>query len=118
MTESALVRALLLASSKAGVALFRNNVGKLQDRHGTWVAYGLCPGSCDLIGWTPHVVTQADVGRTMAVFVGIEAKRESGGTVSEDQRAFLAALARDGAVCGVARSVADLDAILQHVKER
>lgn len=112
MSESKLVRACLAAAPVLGARLFRNNVGKLQDRRGTWVAYGLYPGSPDLVGWMPVVVTPDMVGRTVALFVGIEAKRPDGGRVSEDQRRFLTALEQSGAVQGVVRSVAELETVL------
>jgi hypothetical protein len=126
MAERTVVHQLLIAAGALGVKLFRNARGieriARKDcaycRSNRTVSYGLANGAPDLIGWRPHVVTQADVGRTVALFVGIEAKREDGGAVSADQRAFLAALARDGAIVGVARSVADLDEILQPAKER
>jgi hypothetical protein len=107
------LRVLLLAANDLGAKVFRNNVGKLQDRFGTWVAYGLHPGSPDLVGWMPVTITSEMVGTTVAVFVGIEAKREAGGVVSEPQARFLAALKADGALSGVARSAEDLAAILQ-----
>lgn len=121
MSESAVLRTLLIYASEFSCRLFRNTRGveriaqkdcKSCQRFGRVVSYGLANGAPDLVGWIPHVVTPADVGRTISVFVGIEAKREDGGTVSEEQRKFLAALERDGAVSGVARSIGDLDGIL------
>ena len=112
LSESSILRVLLLAASDMGVRLFRNNVGRLQDRYGTWVAYGLHPGSPDLIGWQTVTITPEMVGQRVALFVGVEVKREDGERVSEDQRRFLAALTQAGAVAGVARSVADLERIL------
>jgi hypothetical protein len=120
--ERDILRTLLIAASALGSVLFRNPRGierialkscaKCQ-REGRVVSYGLCNGASDLIGWTPHVVTLADVGRTVGLFTAVEVKRESGGRVSEDQRRFLAALERAGAVAGVARSVSDLEEILR-----
>lgn len=121
MSESAVLRTLMVYASDFACRLFRNARGveriaqkdcKSCQRFGRVVSYGLANGAPDLVGWVPHVVTDADVGRTLAVFVGIEAKRKIGGVVSDEQRTFLAALARDGAVCGVARSIGDLDGIL------
>jgi hypothetical protein len=51
MTETALssaIREALLATGK--VLLWRNNTGKLQDRTGRWVTYGIGVGGADLVG--------------------------------------------------------------------
>ena len=121
-SESEVLRALLIAASHLGARLFRNQVGRYRlaqpdckscQRFGRVISSGLYIGSPDLIGWQSVTITPAMVGQRVAVFVGVEAKREDGGTVSEDQRRFLAALKQAGAVAGVCRSVADLDALLQ-----
>lgn len=122
-SEAAILRLLMLYASEHNCVLFRNTRGVhkiAQDdctscqRFGRTVSYGLANGAPDLVGWLPHVVTPEDVGRTLAVFTGIEAKRHDG-RVSEDQQRFLAALERAGAVQGVARSVGDLAEILGRV---
>lgn len=119
-SESALLRHLLLAASALGARLFRNQIGRyrlacqtciLCQRDGRVVSSGLAVGSPDLVGWQTVTVTPEMVGQRIAVFVGIEAKTATG-RLTEDQRAFQTALARAGARVGVARSVADLDAIL------
>lgn len=48
------------------------------------IRYGLQPGSADLIGWTPVVITPDMVGQTVAVFTSIEAKTEND-RISDDQ---------------------------------
>jgi hypothetical protein len=121
MSEGAVVRRILLCSSELGVTLFRNHRGvhrvaqkdcKSCQRFGVTISAGLHNGAPDTIGWMPIVVTPEMVGQRVALFTGIEVKRESGGVVSEDQRRFLTALERDGAVQGVVRSVADLETVL------
>lgn len=66
-----------------GVHLFRNQVGALKDERGRLVRFGLANDSAalnavlkssDLIGFRPHLVTLADVGRTLAVFTCREIK--------------------------------------------
>lgn len=42
------IREALLASGR--VLLWRNNTGKLQDRNGRWITFGLGVGSADIIG--------------------------------------------------------------------
>lgn len=117
-------RTILLYASEHGVVLFRNPRGVERiaakdcdrcQRFGRVVSYGLCNGASDLIGWAPTIVTPEMVGHTVARFAAIEVKRERGGTVSEDQRAFLAALEKAGGIQGVARSVGDVDEILGRV---
>lgn len=111
-SEADILRAILLESSRLGVTLFRNQVGRYQLADGRWLSSGLCVGSPDLVGWTPLTITPEHVGRRLAVFTGVEVKTDRG-QVRPEQRAFLAALERDGAVAGVARSVADLVAMLK-----
>ena len=108
MTETALVQRLLIRASELGWRLFRNNVGMLRDERGNRVRYGLCVGSSDLIGWMPLTVTQADVGRTIAVFVAVEAKVGRNVT-TEAQGHFLDVVRSAGGVAIVARQESDLD---------
>lgn len=63
--------------------LLRNNSGALQNKLGAWVRYGLGniskklnkkQKSSDLIGWTTITITQAMVGKQIAVFTAIEVK--------------------------------------------
>ena len=94
MSESTLVRQLLLAYNRGPVRLFRNNSGVLQDRRGAWVRYGLCPGSSDLIGWK------------CGVFVAIECKSK-GKRPTPEQVAFLGAVRSAGGIAGVVYSLED-----------
>ena len=51
MSETALSRAIREAIAYLpGVLVWRNNTGKLQDRNGRWVTFGIGVGSADLIG--------------------------------------------------------------------
>ena len=84
--EGAILTAVWLRKSRSGVVLFRNNVGKLQDRNGRWVTYGLHVGSADLIGWTPTVITPDMVGKTVAVFTSVEVKTPAGKVRPEQER--------------------------------
>lgn len=72
-----------LEASEKSVKLFRNNVGALKDTTGRVVRFGLANDSKelneviksgDLIGWRSRVVTHADLGRPVAVFVSREIK--------------------------------------------
>ena len=114
MTESALLKAVLLASSRLGARLFRNNVGVLQDARGVHVAYGLCKGSPDLVGWRTVTVTPDMVGRRVAVFVGLELKTATG-RLRPEQRAFLSALEAAGGVAACVRSVEDAERVINTI---
>ena len=90
--ESNILNACMVALSKAGCLVFRNNTGVLQDRSGRPIRYGLCIGSADIIGLC------AD-----GKFLSVEVKTPTG-RVSPAQSAFIAAVRRQGGRAGVARS--------------
>ena len=98
MSESAISQQIRLAASKHNITLFRNNVGKLQDKNGRWVTYGLCVGSADLCGWRTH--------HGIAQWIAIEVKSPTGKATPE-QLAFINAVVNAGGIAGVCRSVED-----------
>lgn len=127
MTEAELLKRLMLAISGIGSRVFRNHVGFAW--HGTGEAFfarwnttvdlkpgdvvlrqarrvqsGLCVGSHDLVGWTPHTITAEDVGRTVAIFTSVEAKSEHG-RLSEEQVNFMRAVRANGGIAVEARTV-------------
>jgi hypothetical protein len=105
VSEAALVASILLAyGMDPKVKLFRQNTGKLQDRTGRWVSFGLCPGSSDIIGWK-------SVPYGCAVFVAIECKAP-GKRATPQQAQFLAAVLAAGGIAIVARSLTDVVAVL------
>jgi hypothetical protein len=111
MSETSLVRSILLAHSRGDCRLFRNNVGVLQDRYGNYVRYGLAPGSSDLIGWQSVIVDQTMIGKRIAVFVGVEAKVARGRSTLA-QRGFVELVKAAGGRAGEARSIEEAGAIL------
>lgn len=111
MSESVLLRRVQVALAALHVRLFRNNVGRLQARDGRYVTYGLCPGSSDLIGWTPVTITHSMVGHTVPLFTAIEVKSPLGRLTSEQSR-FLETVRRAGGIGAVVRSEAEAEAIL------
>lgn len=82
-----------LARPGGGLLLVRGNA----------VTMGLCKGSSDLIGWRVLTITPDMVGQTVAQFVALEAKTDTG-RVSLDQRNFLDVVERAGGLAVVVRS--------------
>lgn len=83
-SEAAVQAQVRLAAARAGVCLWRNNVGATLDAKGRMVRYGLANDSkalntsvksADLIGITPVLVTSAHLGTTVGVFTSVECKR-------------------------------------------
>jgi len=102
-TETPIMHGIMLAVSKVKARVFRNNVGAWKTPDGSYVKYGLCNGSSDLIGWVPTVITPDMVGKKVAVFLAIEVKTATGKR-AEEQKHFLATVAAAGGIAGVARS--------------
>jgi hypothetical protein len=107
-----------IRNALAGKAtIFRANVGqawtgeqvvKLENgdvliRNARPFTTGLPTGFSDLFGWTPRIITPADVGFSLPVFTAVECKSPTG-RPSESQRNFLGAVERAGGYAGVARS--------------
>ena len=122
----------MLALTRAGCRVFRNNVGNgyLGDlvtvlpngdvvlRNWRRVQFGLAPGSSDLIGWRPLTITPAHVGHPLAVFTALEVKTARG-AIRPSQRNFIAAVRQHGGIGTVARSEDDaLDRVLREPHER
>jgi len=109
MSETPIMRDIMVALSKAGARTFRNNVGvakfKGDDGKPRYVRYGLCNGSSDVIGLTPIVITPDMVGKTVAVFTAVEVKRPKNKREQEDQQNFVAMVRGRGGIAGFARSV-------------
>lgn len=105
---------LRLSELRAGVFL-RYQVGLFYAPNGQPVKIGE-PGVSDLIGITPHVVTQADVGRTIGVFTAIETKRPKNDSTSkarkQSQGNFLKLVNSLGGLGCIARSTEDAEALI------
>lgn len=85
----------MLAVSRLGSRVFRNNVGVAKTDTGSVIRFGLAVGSSDLIGWT-----------LTGKFLAIEVKRP-GKNPTKEQQNFLDAVTKAGGVAGVARCVED-----------
>ena len=113
MSEQHIQQHIRLACSTGPVRLFRNNTGVLRDANGRPVQFGLCKGSADLIGWTTRTITADMVGQQVAVFTSIEVKTATG-RLRPEQRQWLEVVENAGGIAGVARSVADAEALLRN----
>ena len=119
--EAPVQQAIKLAAPRLGMSLWRNNVGALPAEDGRLVRYGLCNDtkalnkrfkSADLIGLTQHVITQQDVGRTVAIFTSLETKREDwcyGGTPAETaQKRWRDLIIEHGGIAGFVTRLEDI----------
>lgn len=132
MSEATLQRRIMLALTRAGARVFRNNVGNgylgelvtvLPNgdavlRNWRRVQFGLTPGSGDLIGWRPLTIKPEHVGYPLAVFTSVEVKAP-GGRVTPTQRDWHAAVRANGGIAAIARSEDDaLDRVLREPHQR
>lgn len=98
--ESIIQNNIILELGKRGYLAFRNDTGAYKDqKSGRFVHYGLCKGSSDIVAVSPD-------GR--AVFIEVKTPT---GRVRPEQVQFIAAVRRNGAYAGIARSVDDAIAI-------
>jgi hypothetical protein len=127
MSEKNILAEVQIAFSRLGARLFRNNtglgwVGKVSRPHKNMLVQispgdvvirgarplhaGLCEGSSDLIGWTPMIITESDVGKRVAIFTAIEVKYGSTRTTAQ-QLAFHKAVVESGGLSKIARSASE-----------
>lgn len=125
-SEGAVQRMIWLATSAVS-RLFRVNtgrgwvsgIGKVERRSdGSVIVYAARPvslgfgmvngkplnGMTDLCGWTTVEITPEMVGRSVAVFTAIEAKKTKGGRTSADQANVIGQVQAAGGIAGVANS--------------
>lgn len=107
-------RIMLALGRRPDVRVFRNNCGVAVFPDGSRVAYGLAPGSSDIIGWKRTRITPEMVGKDVAVFIAIEVKTGTG-RPSKEQVNFIEAVKAYGGVAGVARTEEEaIQLITQH----
>ena len=94
--ETKIQNDIRLALEKAGIVVFRTNVGKVKTIDGRWFITGLPSGHPDLYGFRPN---------DNQVFY-IEVKTKTG-RPRKDQVFFHKALSRHNAIHGIARSADD-----------
>lgn len=134
--ETNIVHDILVDSSKYGARLFKHVRGgaypvaaikplltaimrldwtavRAMARSIRMVMFGLqAPGSSDLIGGMPVVITPEMVGKTLLIFASVEVKTEDG-TVQPDQEKWINFIVENGGFAGVARCKEDARKILQ-----
>ena len=100
------------AKSQPRVVLYRNSRGSVQLENGGVIRYGVGPnGGSDWLGYQSVLVTEDMVGRTIAVFIAIEAKRPGKyGTTPQDE--FCAEVREAGGRAGVVHSTEELARVL------
>lgn len=69
-------------------------------------------GMSDLIGWSPKIIDQEDIGHLFAIYTAIEGKSMKG-RKSKEQAAFIDLVQRCGGRAGIARSVEDAGKIIR-----
>lgn len=129
MKESTLLREIMLAMTKLGNRVFRNNVGMgwtgktsgpaktlstvtinpgdILIRKARPFHAGLCKGSSDLIGWTSIQITPDMVGNSAAIFTAYELKTPKV-RVTREQQNFIDAVNNSGGIGKVIRKLEDL----------
>src|SRR5688572_29085541 len=100
------MRLTMLALGHGRTRLFRNNVGVAVYPNGERVAYGLHPGSSDLVGYHTVEITADMIGRRVAVFTAMEVKTDDG-RLSGKQKNFIRAVRDAGGIAGVVRTAED-----------
>ena len=127
MNEADFMKKMLLESNDADCVLYRNNTGvgwagKFMGHDGAGntilknarpLHAGLCTGSSDAIGWADVIVSPEMVGRSLAVFLAVEAKSRRGAT-SADQIRFLHNVNRAGGIGIVLR---DGESIVERIAD-
>lgn len=130
-TEANIQREVMLAASQGGDTLWRNNVGKgwvappnrtiratkpmtvrlnpgdVVLRDAFRITWGLTPGSSDLIGIRPTIITPEMVGQIRGLFLALEVKTPRG-RVTGEQRTFIQHVLGRGGIAKVVRGVEDI----------
>lgn len=115
MSESSIQRAIRAKLGAMRIPMFRYQIGTFITSNGSFVHIGE-KGVSDLIGMTPYVVKQEDVGRTIAVFTALEVKTAKG-ALRKEQAPFLRMVNSIGGLGAVVRSPEDAEAVTTEMWE-
>ena len=134
MSETSLVKDMMLRASVIGARMFRNNVGMgwapagsgsnivrtrvvktvtlypgdVLVRKSRPLHAGLVKGSSDLIGWKPLIISEKMVGQPIAQFAAAEVKTKRG-AMREGQQDFIDLVNLHGGRAAVVRSIDDFN---------
>jgi hypothetical protein len=132
MKETDLMRLIQTETAKQGTRLFRNNValsyqGEVfkpkctmnisvgpQDiviRNARPIKSGLGVGTSDLIGWTPTIITEKFLNKSLAIFTAVEVKSAQG-KLTIEQSNFLRVVDAAGGIAICAKSLDDVGRII------
>lgn len=101
MSESNLMKAIMLALSEAGCTVWRNQSGAYTDpRSKNFIRYGVGVGGSDILGIAPN-----------GKFLAVEVKTATGRPTKE-QLNFIDVINKRGGIAGIARSVNDALALI------
>lgn len=117
--ETLIRKKIQITLSNLGITTWRNNTGKLRNKEGNFVSYGLCVGSSDLIGITPVRITKDMVGKVLGVFIAIELKKEKkdgGKGLTVEQENFIRHINEQGGISGIARNEEDAIYLINNKK--
>lgn len=128
MKETNIMRQIMVALSKRGFRMFRNNTGKAYVgnsyiriaksgmhfiEQGDMIIKsprlfhaGLIKGSSDLIGWKQTEITSDMVGKKIAIFTAVEVKTPTG-KPTDEQLNFINQIKNNGGIAGVMRNEND-----------
>ena len=105
--ETKIQNRIMMDMSKKGYLVWRNQVGLFKTIDGRTVNIGI-KGSSDLMAIKPTVITPEMVGQTLAVFVAVEVKTETG-RQSEPQKKWQKAVEKLGVKYIIARCEDDIN---------
>ena len=125
-SESTVQQEIQIEAAKHSCVLLRNNSGARRNENGALYYYGLGVvskkqneeiKSPDLVGYKTITIKPHHVGKKIAVFTGVEVKKEGWEFDSKDEREvaqkrFLIKVKRRGGFSGFAQSVEDLKRII------
>jgi len=125
MSETRIMREIMVLANNAGCLLMRNNSGALPDRNGRLVRFGLGHDgpnsyrSSDLIGPMPIIIGPEHLGKRLGVMVCAEIKLPGQAqwhpTTETERRQvkFIEAMRAAGCLAGVVRTPQELENLLR-----
>ena len=137
MSESNVMKRILVKGSHLLATLFRNNVGvgwvgkpirvskstmmlvQPEDvlvKNARPLHAGLCSGSSDIIGYMSVAVTPPMIGRKIAVFVALEVKENAKPT--PEQINFIERARTAGAIAGIVHSPEEAEALINQTLQK